>query len=61
MIITQHKILDALLVIKHVCQDSDNDCPICPLGREDGRCMISKDVPDSWKISDLPELWRALK
>ena len=61
MIITQHKIVEALLTIKHVCQDNDIDCPICPLGREDGTCMIHNDIPDCWKIADLPELWRALK
>lgn len=59
--ITQQKLVDALIVIKEVCKDPENDCPTCPLGREDGTCMICKDVPDSWKIGNLPELWRALK
>ena len=61
MILTPQRIVNALRIIKEICQDADNDCDICPLGRADGSCMVSHDIPDSWKISDLPELWRALK
>ena len=50
------------LSISWVCQDEANDCPVCPLGNEDGSCMVSRNVPDSWKINlELPKEWRALK
>ena len=40
MIITNRQIVEALKVIKAVCQDEGNDCPICPLGNEDGGCVV---------------------
>ena len=62
MIITNRQIVEALKVIKAVCQEEENDCPTCPLGREDGVCMVSEYIPDSWKINlEVPKEWRALK
>ena len=62
MIITNRQIVEALKVIKAVCQDEGNDCPACPLGNLEGSCLVSRNVPDSWTINlEPPKEWRALK
>lgn len=62
MILTNTQIVEALKVIKTVCQDEANDCPVCPLGKEDGTCMVLRSVPDSWLINfEIPKEWRAFK
>ena len=54
-------ICDALKLLKKVCKDFDSDCPSCPLGSDDGSCMLGASVPEDWKINEEPNIWRAFK
>ena len=62
--ITKENIVEALKVIKSVCDD--NECQTCPLGNIDDTtgkilCMIKHITPDVWIINNETDVWRALK
>ena len=57
---TKNEILKALTIIKEVCEEI-GDCTICPCGDCMGVCLVSDDVPTSWEIKEVEEVWRAFK
>lgn len=61
MIVTNQKIIDALVTLKTVCSEKSNDCDICPLGTSEGACKLSSRIPDEWEINTQADIWRAIK
>ena len=58
---TRGKILEALNVIKGVCDECFDDCTLCPLYDASGECGIQNLAPCNWKINKPDDLvWRAL-
>lgn len=58
----KNDILKSLQTIRQVCFDT-KDCATCPLGNENGDCMLSSDrgYPINWSIGiEPPKIWRAL-
>lgn len=58
--ITKEDIVEALKVIKSVCEDN-LFCKDCPLGDNEGNCKLKRLEPRSWQISELDSIWRALR
>ena len=57
--ITKEDIVEALKVIKSVCED--NDCSTCPFGNKNSFCLIKGMTPNAWKINSETDVWRALR
>ena len=56
-----NEILKALITIKDVCEEVD-DCTICPYGDCMGVCQIVRNnLPNTWKIKEIEEVWRAFE
>lgn len=58
----RNELLNALAVIKKVCQNS-MDCDDCPLRSkdfEDDSCALRITAPELWKLNEEKEKWRAL-
>lgn len=54
----REKLIEALQAIKDTC--NKNYCEKCPLGSQDGVCIVAYLQPDDWKINDDNKVWRAL-
>lgn len=56
----REKILNALAFLKEICREN-LACSECPLGRDDGDCMIAEVEPYNWDIKTSPDcdVWRA--
>jgi hypothetical protein len=56
---TEAEILDALKVIKEVCEDIDSGCcNRCPFFLDGPGCMLGEDTPPvAWRLNDIT--WRA--
>lgn len=58
---TRDEILKALTIIKEVCTEVEG-CDTCPYGDCMGVCqIIHNDVPTSWEIKEVEEVWRAFE
>lgn len=58
---TRGEILEALNVIKRVCDECFDDCTLCPFYDASGECGIQNLAPCNWKINEESKLvWRAL-
>jgi hypothetical protein len=55
---TNEEIIQALEVLKDVCNESDC-CPECPLRADSNECYLESHVPYKWPIKDHEEPWRA--
>lgn len=58
---TKEEILNALHVIKDICQDESMDCDKCPFGSEESLCLIKSCIPFHWGIKKSEEPWRAFE
>lgn len=58
---TKEEILNALHVIKDICQDESMDCDNCPFGNEESLCLIKSSIPYHWEIKKSEEIWRAFE
>lgn len=52
------KLIEALHVIQDVCNEYDDDCLNCPLGKDNRFCRVTETTPNAWKIND--EVQKAL-
>lgn len=50
-------LLKALETIKSVC---NGECENCPLGNDEGDCLLNETEPGNWKLNDESTIWRAL-
>lgn len=57
---TKEEILNALHVIKDICDDETIDCYNCPFSDSDGHCILTEQIPTAWDIKDY-EPWRAFE
>lgn len=58
---TKNEILKALTIIKEVCEEFQ-DCTKCPYGDCMGVCgVLDRDIPASWEIKEIEEVWRAFE
>lgn len=57
---TREEILNALHVIKDICDDETIDCYNCPFGNDENLCRIKDRIPANWRIKD-EEIWRAFE
>ena len=58
---TKEEILNALTIIKQVCDNAD-ECINCPLreNRNGDACYVKSSLPQDWKIGEeQPPMWRA--
>lgn len=54
-----NEIIEALRVIKDVCEDQNGNCKQCPLRSADDECGICDEEPRDWEIydpNDPPEI-----
>lgn len=58
---TKEEILNALHVIKDICQDESMECDNCPFGNEESLCLIKSSIPTNWIINEEDNVWRAFK
>lgn len=58
---TEEEILNALKVIKEVCEGYD-PCPNCPLYATEANCCgIQYRYAEDWELNDGTRMWRAFR
>lgn len=57
---TQEEIINALQVIKDVCNKNEK-CVMCPLRSRGVGCTLMNTFPNQWEIKNNETNWRAFK
>ena len=58
---TKEVIVNALKVIKEVCESQGASCNACPFFVNES-CEVASRTPNNWELNTTePETWRALK
>ena len=60
---TREEIINALRLIKDICEDRDVNCTKCPFGIKGLGCFFehNADSPEYWDLTEETEAWRAFK
>ena len=48
------ELINALKVIRDVCNDSKDGCKNCPLSGHSDECLVNESIPECWDIKNKP-------
>lgn len=55
-----HDLMSALELIQNVCK-AQNHCDVCPLGNEEGDCLITETPPGGWHLIEPKTIVRIME
>lgn len=57
---SEKEVINALKVIKEVCENTEM-CRFCPLRNGYDSCSLRSEIPSKWKLNEPREPFRAFK
>ena len=56
---SKKEMINALRILKKVCDEQDEGCEQCPFGRQDGSCLMQTVSPTYYRLIEETHSWKA--